>query len=55
LTNLALPRVGFDGVAPEATGLPIIHRDYWGFTFTATSIVFSRAGGLNVKLDATLK
>jgi transposase len=26
--NLDLPRVGFDGVAPEATGLPIIHRDY---------------------------
>ena len=53
--KLDLSGLGFDGVAPEATGRPSYHPSGGQSTFTATSIAFSRVGGLSVKLGATLR
>jgi transposase len=52
--ELSLAALGFDGVAPEATGRPSYHPSVllklyiYGY-----SIAFSRAGGLSEKLDVT--
>jgi transposase len=54
--KLDLPGLGFDGVAPETTGRPSYHPSgLLKLYIYGTSIVFSRAGGLNVRLGATLR
>ena len=54
--KLDLSGLGFDGVAPEATGRPSYHPSgLLKLYITATSIAFSRVGGLSVKLGATLR
>jgi transposase len=51
--KLDLPRVGFDGVVPEATGRPSYHlATLLKLTSTAISIGFSRAAGLSVRQGA---
>jgi len=61
--ELALAELGFDGVDAEATGRPSYHPSVllklyiYGYlnTSTATSIGFSRAGGLSAKPGAMLR
>ena len=51
--KLDLSRLGFDGVAPEATGRPSYHPSVLlKLSTSAISIGFSRAGGLSARLDA---
>ena len=52
--ELDLAELGFDGVAPEATGRPSYHPSVLlKLYISAISIGFSRAAGLNVRLGAT--
>ena len=52
--KLDLSGLGFDGVAPEATGRPSYHPSVLlNSISTAISIGFSQAVGLSVRLGAT--
>jgi transposase len=55
--KLDLSGLGFDGVAPEATGRPSYHPAVLLklYIYTATSIGSSRADGLSVRLGAMLR
>ena len=51
--KLDLSGLGFDGIAPEATGRPSYHPSVLLKIYIyGTSFAFSRAGGLSVKLGA---